>query len=296
MSDRHGDHGLGPEPLYQRAWEFVIHYQGAQDRKGSTDPYTVHLRGAAQLVQQDREAAADEVVAAMLHDVVEDTPVGSGPNATVETVRERFGDRVAQIVEFCTDADPKPGERKEPWRQRKEAHFDHLTRADPGALRVVAADKTDNITGQIAKLEVAGGDPAAEAGVLGVFKGGFAGTLWYYRGMRAAMGAKLAGSPLYESLGELILRFSRLRAPGDAELAAEQRVRMVLDQNDPRKVGPVQVANGHYSIDAYELARRSHVPDAPDTEAVVELLASQWYGEETWSWEVTAAVADALRG
>lgn len=48
------------------------------------------------------EARGDEeqAVAALLHDAVED----QGGNETLEEIRGRFGDRVARIVEGCTDS------------------------------------------------------------------------------------------------------------------------------------------------------------------------------------------------
>ncbi len=40
---------------------------------------------------------------------------------------DRFGDRVADIVWACTDADVMP---KPPWRARKEAYLAHLETAE----------------------------------------------------------------------------------------------------------------------------------------------------------------------
>ncbi|MDZ7732773.1 MAG: HD domain-containing protein [Acidimicrobiia bacterium] len=80
----------------------------------------------------------DEAVAALLHDVVEDT------DATVDDVRAGFGDRVADVVEACTDAQARP---KPPWEERKAAYLEHLRSddVDVGALRVSTADKLDNV-------------------------------------------------------------------------------------------------------------------------------------------------------
>jgi GTP pyrophosphokinase len=273
-ADVHGPHGLGENEVYDRAWRFVVEHQGEQLRKGTNIRYTTHLRGAAKRVHEDG-GTPDEVVAAMLHDVIEDTPVvKGGTSIELEDVRRDFGDRVAEIVDFCTDAAPPPGEPKDPWRLRKEAHFEHLRGGDPGTLRVVVADKTDNITSQIDDIRACDGDlKIAES--LARFKGGFAGTLWYYRNMRAAMGDELAGSTLFDEFTSLIEEFASIRTPSAAELHCRDRVRRVLDRIDPNEVGRAAVAAGYYSIDADELARRTHAPGAP--EEVIVSHVDKWY-------------------
>lgn len=79
----------------------------------------------------------DEAIAGLLHDAVEDQ--GGAP--TLEIIRGRFGDRVAAIVEGCTDTDVVP---KPPWRKRKERYIKHLKSALPSVKLVAAADKLDN--------------------------------------------------------------------------------------------------------------------------------------------------------
>jgi hypothetical protein len=60
-------------------------------------------------------------------------------------VRARFGDRVGDIVEHCTDAMPAPGEQKPPWAERKRAYLASLEHKDDyRALLVTAADKLHN--------------------------------------------------------------------------------------------------------------------------------------------------------
>ncbi len=70
-----------------------------QTRKGEDEiPYISHLLGVASLVL---EAGGDEdmAIAALLHDAVED----QGGVETLELIRNKFGERVAHIVEGCTD-------------------------------------------------------------------------------------------------------------------------------------------------------------------------------------------------
>src|SRR5579862_6640323 len=107
-------------PRFEEALLFATRKHAGQTRKSTAVPYIAHLLSVAGLVL---EAGGDEdlAIAALLHDVVEDC--GGAP--MLEEVRRRFGDRVAHVVEGCTDddtaIDPKP-----PWRERKEKHLRHL--------------------------------------------------------------------------------------------------------------------------------------------------------------------------
>jgi (p)ppGpp synthase/HD superfamily hydrolase len=97
---------------------YATHVHGGQLRKRTNTPYVAHLPAVAATVL---EYGGDEdlAIAALLHDTVED----QGGRERLEDVRNRFGERVARIVEACSDslADAGKGERKAHWRERKEA-------------------------------------------------------------------------------------------------------------------------------------------------------------------------------
>lgn len=140
-------------PAYLQALAVAADRHLTQRRKGTDVPYLSHLLAVSSMVWDDGGSEA-EAIAALLHDVVEDTPM------THREVAERFGDEVSVIVADCTDAVEEP---KAPWRERKEAHLDHVAGIDrPGTLRVVCADKTSNAEAQLADHLACGGDPAAE--------------------------------------------------------------------------------------------------------------------------------------
>jgi GTP pyrophosphokinase len=171
-----------------RAFLFAAEKHKGQTRKASTIPYIAHLMGVASLVL---EAGGDEdlAIAALLHDVVEDC--GGAP--MLKEVRRRFGQRVAKVVDGCTDADTYP---KPPWRERKEQYLRHLKTADADTRLVSAADKLNNVRSILSDYRAVG------ESVWSRFKGGREGTLWYYRTLR-----------------DIFLRHKRNRITRDLELA-----------------------------------------------------------------------------
>ena len=157
-------------PRFSRAFEFAKRMHSSQTRKASNIPYLAHLMGVASLVL---EAGGDEdlAIAALLHDVVEDC--GGAP--MLKEVRRRFGKRVAEIVDGCTDAYvvPKPA-----WRERKESYIRRLKEETADTRLVSAADKLANIRSILSDYRAIG------ESVWSRFKGGREGTLWYYRTLR----------------------------------------------------------------------------------------------------------------
>jgi len=77
------------------SFEFASEAHKNQIRK-SGEPYIIHPVSVARIVAEELELDANPVIAAFLHDVVEDTPV------TIEDIRVRFGDDVAFLVDAVT--------------------------------------------------------------------------------------------------------------------------------------------------------------------------------------------------
>ncbi|HEY5409389.1 MAG TPA: HD domain-containing protein, partial [Caulobacteraceae bacterium] len=104
-------------------------------RKGeAAEPYTNHLAEVAELAATATDGADPElVIAAVLHDVVEDTPTS---NAEVE---RRFGARVAALVAEVTD------DKSLPKLERKRLQVAHAAHASVGAKIIKLADKTSNL-------------------------------------------------------------------------------------------------------------------------------------------------------
>jgi len=113
---------------------------GAQIRKGTEQqpvPYLSHVLEVAAIVMAE-PAAEDVAIAALLHDSPED----AGGRRVLADIRERFGDRVAEIVDGCTDTYENP---KPPWLKRKQDYLEHLRRTnDVDILLVKCADCLSN--------------------------------------------------------------------------------------------------------------------------------------------------------
>jgi (p)ppGpp synthase/HD superfamily hydrolase len=92
---------------------------------------------AVVLILSDYTTDEDTLVAAFLHDTLEDT------DYTVEELREDFGGQVAEIVLTLTE--PKStGTDKLPWLERKRIYAKQLKSGSEKALMVAAADKSHN--------------------------------------------------------------------------------------------------------------------------------------------------------
>lgn len=163
-----------PGPRLAEALAFAIEKHGGQLRKGTAIPYVTHLMAVSALVGESG-GGEDEMIAALLHDAVEDA--GGAP--VLEEVRARFGDAVAAIVEGCTDDDSGGGSGigKAPWLERKRAYLAHLVLAPLPVLRVSCADKLHNARAIARDLRDHGPE------VWKRFKADRDGTLWYYRSL-----------------------------------------------------------------------------------------------------------------
>ncbi len=154
-------------PRFNDAFLFAAEKHALQTRKKTDVPYISHLMSVAALVLE-AGGGEDEAVAALLHDVVEDC----GGHPVLAEIRQRFGDRVAYIVDGCTDAYTIP---KPPWKARKLEYLDHLREAPDDVRMVSAADKLHNVRTILADFRKEG-DSVWER-----FSGRRDGTLWYYR-------------------------------------------------------------------------------------------------------------------
>lgn len=105
-----------------------------QKRKYTNEPYISHPFSVAGLVSSVSRDE-DMIVAALLHDTVEDTHI------EISTIKGLFGVRVAEMVEDLTDvSQPEDGNRK----VRKAIDREHTARASVDSKTIKLADLIDN--------------------------------------------------------------------------------------------------------------------------------------------------------
>jgi (p)ppGpp synthase/HD superfamily hydrolase len=120
--------------LVGKALETATRAHAGQLRKGSDGlPYIEHPVAVAEALASN--GYGDEVLAAaLLHDVVEKSEIPGG------AIRERFGDRVGDLVDALTE-----DETIEDYEERKKEHRERVSRSGPDAIAIFAADKLTNV-------------------------------------------------------------------------------------------------------------------------------------------------------
>lgn len=103
------------------AYEFAAEAHKNQRRKTGA-PYIIHPIAVARIIAEELELGANPIIAAFLHDVVEDTPY------TIEDIKERFGSDVAFLVDVVT--------------KKKKAHYDKSKQVD-NFRQILASVKFD---------------------------------------------------------------------------------------------------------------------------------------------------------
>lgn len=108
-----------------------------QSRKGSDDPYVIHpirvARSLEEVTLPDGVSREDCMLAAILHDILEDTTVPR------ETLVQEFGDAVIAIVDDLTQ------DKALPQAERKQLMIDHCATMSKASQIVKLADRLDNM-------------------------------------------------------------------------------------------------------------------------------------------------------
>lgn len=122
--------------LYVKAASFAADAHGPQMRKtaGKMIPYITHPLRVAERLRLAGVTDENILCAAVLHDVVEDTPV------PLSAVRFEFGDRIAGWVSEVTD------DKSLPKTSRKLAQIEHAPHMSPESRLVKLADQLDNLS------------------------------------------------------------------------------------------------------------------------------------------------------
>lgn len=182
------------EPLADALrWSAELH--AGDRRKGTRIPYIAHPLAVASIVLE-LGGSLEEVIAALLHDVVEDCKV------PYEDIEQRFGPRVRRLVESATDAPPGSARGAATWHERKERYLKHLETMTEDERRLAIADKVHNARSML-----------ADHGRLGdafwtKFNAPREDQLWYYGGIVERL--RSGGSePQVEELAGIVERLAR---------------------------------------------------------------------------------------
>ena len=156
-------------PTVDRALAVAARCHAGQTRKDNPTPYIAHPVAVAMIVSDFTEDQ-DVVVAALLHDVLEDVPpsVYSAADMTAE-----FGERVTEMVRGVSE-EKTAGEETPPWRVRKEGYLAQLAEDSQECLLISAADKIHNLRSMVAAHGKLGAD------MWGIFNAGPDEKLWFY--------------------------------------------------------------------------------------------------------------------
>ncbi|MEK7439542.1 MAG: HD domain-containing protein [Chloroflexota bacterium] len=156
--------------LLNSALIFAARSHNKQNRKGTDIPYIVHPVGVMLILIEFGENDPELLAAALLHDTVEDS------DATLNQLREKFGERVAEIVKGCSEPD-----KDDTWENRKAHTIEHLKTAPRHIQLVSAADKLHNLRSMIKDYEAMGDK------VWSRFKRGKDDIAWYYRSVLTSL-------------------------------------------------------------------------------------------------------------
>lgn len=120
-----------------RAYAYSARAHYGQPRKGTKIPYFSHIITTLNYAMELTDDV-EILIAAILHDTVEDTPV------TLEDIKNEFGARVARLVEFETEDKLHDMPADKTWEIRKKKTLEHLGYLERDAKIIALSDKTAN--------------------------------------------------------------------------------------------------------------------------------------------------------
>ncbi len=123
---------------YERALQFAMAAHKGQVRKGSSVPYIVHPIETA-LIAMTLTRDQDVVIAALFHDIIEDTPYRA------VDIEQGFGSRIARMVQAETENKRKGQKPSDTWKIRKQEFIDSLDQKSKEEKIIALSDKLSNM-------------------------------------------------------------------------------------------------------------------------------------------------------
>jgi GTP pyrophosphokinase len=187
-----------------------------ETRKGTGIPAMAHLLGVASLVMGEAGLSAapvteDMVIAAILHDAVED----HGGAARLEDIRQNFGENVARMVEGLSDTLAEDPNAKDDWDERKHAYIKRLPNESADVRLISVADKLYNARSILEDYRVIGPE------VWRRFKRGRDLQIWYFESLLGIFNS-FGPSRIVDEFERVVIELKQITAK-DADSAAGQR-------------------------------------------------------------------------
>jgi len=192
-------------PRFDEAFALACELHRGQPRKGTKVPYIAHLMSVAALALEAThycgyEAAEDIAIGALFHDAIED----QGHKISLETIREKFGRKVHEIVSDCSDANiQEEGQEKAPWHERKQAYVSGIRHKSRETLIVSCADKLHNARSMMYDYDHTG------ERFWDRFNSGKEDQLWYYSSLLEAFKETWPENPLLPEFAAVVKRMEQ---------------------------------------------------------------------------------------
>ncbi|WP_205504088.1 HD domain-containing protein [Rufibacter psychrotolerans] len=131
----------------RKAWQFAVQAHGEQRRKYNQEPYVRHLERVAHTVMA-YGGTTGMVMAALLHDVLEDTPVTEAELRTfLEEACQNTIVKPAEVLQLVLDLTDQFTKEQAPGynrKRRKEMERQRIAQTSPRAQTIKLADIIDN--------------------------------------------------------------------------------------------------------------------------------------------------------
>ena len=169
-----------------KAVEFAAKAHTGQYRKATKIPYIIHPLGVAEILLKNN-MPDDVVIAGLLHDTIEDTPV------TIKQIEKQFGKVVANLVKGASEPD-----KADTWENRKKHTIEYLKKAPMKIVYLSCADKLHNAKSILDDHNVHGDD------VFKRFNRPKAQQKWYYTSLAETFIKRRPGHPLFQEFKTIV--------------------------------------------------------------------------------------------
>lgn len=176
--------------LLNRAVAFAVRAHEGQKRKEGDTPYIVHPVEVALILAQ-RGFSDTVLAAALVHDVVEDTPI------TLAQVQDELGEEVAKLVA------PLTHDGSLAWEEKKKAYIETIRAASDAVKAISTADKIANAHSLLAAHEAQGKE------IWTRFNRGRDKKIWFENAMLAMLRESWK-HPLVDEYAELVAQLAQL--------------------------------------------------------------------------------------